>query len=84
MLLPCMFFIFSKRKCVFYFVLRWLLDVIWLMIHQQTVCGISSQSHGVERYRLNLDAFKFQLMITDYRLQNKMQGDAVLDTTVCE
>ena len=36
------------------------------MIHQQTLCGIYSQSHGAERYRLNLEAFKFQLiMITE-------------------
>ncbi len=48
-------------------------DVIWSMIQQPTVCGICSQSHGVERYRLNIETFKFLvIMITDRVVELKV------------
>lgn len=55
-----------SKENVFYFTFDQILDVICPVIHRRTVCGICSQSHGAERYWLNLEAFKFQLtMITD-------------------
>lgn len=69
----------------FYFIFEQILDDIWPMIQQQTVCGVCCQSHGVEQYRLNLEAFKFWLMmITDKVVgATKIQADVVLDAIVC-
>lgn len=54
------------------------------MIHQQTLCGICTQSHGVERCGLNLEVLKFQLIMTDrvvgmVRCATKLQADVILD-----
>lgn len=61
-------------------------DVIWPMIPQQAVCGICSQSHGAERCRLNLEAFKFwRIIITDrvvVSCTTKIEADSGSDASV--
>ena len=61
------------------------------MIYQQTLCGICSRSHGVSRYRLNLEAFKFQLIIIPDRsltseklgVRLPLQKYRLIDESVC-
>lgn len=43
---------------IFSFTFMQILDVIWPMTRRHTLCGICSQSHGVARFRLNLEAFQ--------------------------
>lgn len=59
----------------FFFFQIW--NVIWPMIYQRAALAIYTQSHGAGTYRLNLEAFEFQLLTSsdgDVGFKTKIQA----------
>lgn len=75
---------------IFSFTFMQILDVIWPMTRRHTLCGICSQSHGVARFRLNLEAFQMSadkvvetIGSTAKLKKKKIQAVLALDASVC-
>lgn len=70
---------------IFSFTFMQILDVIWPMTRRHTLCGICSQSHGVARFRLNLEAFQMSAdkVVETIGSTTKLQAVLALDASVC-